>query len=292
MTKAYIIVFHQCFPTLKNDLEAYDTFSIICSNQDRISLLKLIQSLCCLYDAKMQGVMATIASHKHLYKHYQKDGVDNHTYHWEFLAHVETLETYGGLGVVGVVSTFMAAKIKEMVAANLIADATCPTDAEHALALNAVRDEYLAALMLNGTHHDRFSGLHTDLKNQYGYRDDRYPKTIDACLSLLNCWTPLGQKNLCACLDLQLQMINTKKKMTMKHLSLLRMLINPLAVLVLLPRKIPPQTRTSPPPTRRNLQMYAARSATSLVIHRRYVPNQNLLSKYTQSMPMLMMHPL
>ncbi len=142
-------------------------FSTIRSNQDVISLLKLIQSLCCLYDAKTQGVMATVPSHKCLYTHYQKDGVDNHTYHWEFLAHVETLKTYGGPGVVGVVPTFMAAKIKEMAAANLIADATCPTDAERALALNAICDEYLAALMLSSAHCNRFSGLRTDLKNQY-----------------------------------------------------------------------------------------------------------------------------
>jgi hypothetical protein len=194
MMKAYIIVFHQCSPTLTNNLDASNTFSTICSNQDVISLLKLIQSLCCLYDAKTQGVMATVASHKRLYTHYQKDRVNNHTYHQEFLAHVETLEMYGGLGVVSVVPTFMAAKIKEMAAANLIADATCPTDAKRMLALNAVRDEYLAALMHSGAHRDRFSGLRTDLKNQYGYGDDRYPKTINACLSLLNRWTLLGQQ--------------------------------------------------------------------------------------------------
>jgi hypothetical protein len=54
MTKAYIIVFHQCSPTLKNNLKALDTFSTIRSNQDVISLLKLIQSLCCLYDLSWQ----------------------------------------------------------------------------------------------------------------------------------------------------------------------------------------------------------------------------------------------
>jgi len=44
--------------------------------------------------------------------------------------------------------------------------------------------------MLNGAHHERFGALRTDLKNQYGYGEDRYPKTIDACLSLLNRWQP------------------------------------------------------------------------------------------------------
>jgi hypothetical protein len=49
--------------------------------------------------------MATVASHKQLFTYYQKDGVNNHMYHREFLAHVETIKTYGGLGAVGVVPT-------------------------------------------------------------------------------------------------------------------------------------------------------------------------------------------
>jgi hypothetical protein len=118
MAKAYIIIYHQCLPMLKNDLEASNMFATICSNQDVIALLKLVQSLCCLYDAKTQGVTATVALHKRLFTHYLKDNVKdnvdkNHTYHHEFLAHVETLETNGGVGVVGVVPTFLAAKIKE-----------------------------------------------------------------------------------------------------------------------------------------------------------------------------------
>ncbi len=47
MVKAYIIVYHQCSPTLKNDLKASDSFASICSSQDVIALLRLIQSLCC-----------------------------------------------------------------------------------------------------------------------------------------------------------------------------------------------------------------------------------------------------
>jgi hypothetical protein len=61
----------------------------------------------------------------------------------------------------------MVAKIKELAAANLVANAMCPTDAERVLTLNTVRDEYLAALMISGAHCNRFSGHRTDLKNQY-----------------------------------------------------------------------------------------------------------------------------
>ena len=88
------------------------------------------------------------------------------------------------------VPTFLTARIKELADSGVIVDATKPTDIERALRVSSVRDEFLAALMLNGAHCERFGALRTDLKNQYGYGDDRYPKTIDACLSLLNRWQP------------------------------------------------------------------------------------------------------
>ena len=47
MAKAFIVIYHQCYPALKNDLKAATTFASIRSNQDVIGLLKLIQSLCC-----------------------------------------------------------------------------------------------------------------------------------------------------------------------------------------------------------------------------------------------------
>ena len=106
------------------------------------------------------------------------------------MAHVETLETYGGIGVVGVVPTFLTTKIKNLADAGNIADASNPTVVEQALAVSSVRDEFLAALMLSGANRERFGALRSDLKNQYGYGKDCYPKTTDTCLSLLNRWQP------------------------------------------------------------------------------------------------------
>ncbi len=51
--------------------------------------------------------MATVASHKHLFTYFQRSGVDNHMYHHEFMAHVETIKTYGGMGAIGVIPTFL-----------------------------------------------------------------------------------------------------------------------------------------------------------------------------------------
>ncbi len=46
-----------------------------------------------------------IASHKLLFTYYQKDGVDSTTYHRKIMVHVETIETYGGVGAVGISSS-------------------------------------------------------------------------------------------------------------------------------------------------------------------------------------------
>ena len=132
--------------------------------------------------------MATVASHKRLHMHYQRDGVDNNTYYKEFIAHVETIETYGGMGSIGVISTFVASRIKLLAAEGKINDATNPTAAERDLVIRQVRDEYLGALMLSGCNRERFSHLRTDLQNQFGYGTDNYPKSPDQCLALLNRW--------------------------------------------------------------------------------------------------------
>ena len=146
-------------------------------------LLKLIQSLCCSYDAKTQSVMATVASHKRLFTYYQHDGNDNHTNFQEFSAHVETLETYGGIGVIGITPTFLTAKLKELAAASKVSSATAPTDAERMAAIKMVCDEFLGCLMLSW---DRYTALKTDLHNQYGYGKDLYPKSPDQGIALLN----------------------------------------------------------------------------------------------------------
>ena len=186
MARAFILIFHQCTPNLKNDIEAADTFPDIRAAQDPILLLKLIQSLCCSYDAKTQSIMATVASHKRLFTYYQRDGDDNHRYFQEFCAHVETLETYGGIGAIGITPTFLTAKLKELEAAGEISSATNPTDAERVSAIKLVRDEFLGCLMLSGANRDRYAALKTDLHNQYGYGKDLYPKSPDQCLTLLN----------------------------------------------------------------------------------------------------------
>jgi hypothetical protein len=193
MPKAFIHIHNQCSTNLKNDLEASNVFPTVKANKDPIGLLKLIQGLCCSYDSKTQSVMATVASQKKLFTFFQRDGMDNSTYHHKFVAHVETIETYGGSGAIGITPTFVAQKLQDMQKLGTCQDADNPTKPELATAHKAVRDEFLAALMLSGANCDRYGALRNELANQYGFGNDLYPKSIDQCLTMMNRWVDSAQ---------------------------------------------------------------------------------------------------
>jgi hypothetical protein len=186
MPKAYIHLYNQCSTNLKNDLEAATSFAKVESTKDPIGLLKLIQGLCCSYDSKTQSVMATVASHKKLFTFFQHNGVDNSSYHREFIALVETIETYGGHGAIGITPTFVAQKLQEMHAAGTCTNVASPTKDELAAAHLSVRKEFLTALFLSDTNRDRYGALRNELANQYTFGNDLYPKTTDQCLTMLN----------------------------------------------------------------------------------------------------------
>ncbi len=134
MPKAYIHLYNQCSTNLKNDLEAVTAFAQVESTKDPIGLLKLIQGLCCSYDSKTQSVMATVASHKKLFTYFQCDGVDNSSYHREFIDLVETIEMYGGHGAIGITPTFVVQKLQEMHVASTCTNVASPTTDERATA--------------------------------------------------------------------------------------------------------------------------------------------------------------
>jgi len=143
------------------------------------------KGLCCSYDSKTQSVMATVASHKKLFTYFQRDGVDNSSYHREFIALVETIEMYGVMGL-GITPTFVAQKFQEMYAAGACTNVASPTTDELATANYSVREEFLAALMLSGANRYRYGALRNELANQYTFGNDLYPKSTDQCLTMMN----------------------------------------------------------------------------------------------------------
>ena len=59
--------------------------------------------------------------------------------------YAETIETYFGVGAVGITPTFLTQKLKETTT-----DLTRPTNDERMAAIKVIRDKFLAALMLTG----------------------------------------------------------------------------------------------------------------------------------------------
>ena len=103
--------------------------------------------------------MATIASQKLLFTYYQKDEVSNTDYHREFMAHVETIETYGGVGAIGIVPAFVTQELIKIKTEGSCLDPKVPTDDKLATAKATVRDEFLAGLMLSGANYNRYNVL-------------------------------------------------------------------------------------------------------------------------------------
>jgi hypothetical protein len=120
--------------------------------------------------------MATIASQKLLFTYYQRDGVDNTAYHREFTAHVKTIETYGGIGAIGVVPTFVNQELKNMEVNGNCLDAANSSETELPTAKATVHDKFLAGLMLSGANRDRYNALRYELANQYGFGNNLYPQ--------------------------------------------------------------------------------------------------------------------
>jgi hypothetical protein len=102
------------------------------------------------------------------------------------MAHVETIETYGGIGAIGIVPIFVTQELLKMETEGTCTDPTAPTDSELAMAKATVRDEFLAGLMLSGANYNRYNLLRYELANQYGFGNYLYPKTVDQCLTMLN----------------------------------------------------------------------------------------------------------
>ena len=130
--------------------------------------------------------MARVASQKKLFTFFQWDGMDNSTYHREFITHIETIEAYDGMGMIAIVPTVVTQKLRDMQDDNKCVDPNNPSKDELAEAHKIVCDEFLAALILSRANRERYRVLRNELANQYGFGNNLYPKTVDQCLTMMN----------------------------------------------------------------------------------------------------------
>jgi hypothetical protein len=69
----------------------------------------------------------------------------------------------------------------------LCSDPNNPTEVKLTATRATVHEEFLGGLMLSGENRDQYNALKTELANQYAFGNDLYPKTVDQCLTMLNC---------------------------------------------------------------------------------------------------------
>ena len=111
-------------------------------------------------------------------------------YHREFLAHVETINVYGGKGTLGVIPLFVGAKLASLAAMGIITNVLTPTPEELSTAQELVLEEYLVALMLSGANYQLFELLHMTLAHHYAMGEDKYLKTTTVCMGMLEYYKP------------------------------------------------------------------------------------------------------
>ena len=104
--------------------------------------------------------------------YFQKDSIDNQMYHWEFMAHVETIETYGGANTLGFVPSLVHADLKRMETMGTIVSAKSATNAEKSVARATIQDEYLMAMLLSGANYNHCEKLRKKLSNLFAMGDD------------------------------------------------------------------------------------------------------------------------
>jgi hypothetical protein len=156
-SNAWALIYDQCMVELKNRIEGTAGYDKAKNNNNVVNLLAMIHGYCCQFDTLNDEYFGLVKVFKNLFFFYQKEGQSNADYHEDFLALTEVIEEYGGAGCITHFPTMMK---KELTKINeSLDDASKATPEQRAQAKLAVRNKFLAALMLNGANEARYGDL-------------------------------------------------------------------------------------------------------------------------------------
>jgi hypothetical protein len=136
--------------------------------------------------------MGLVRAFKNLLYFFQKPTQSNLDYHKDFLALVEVIEEYGG---VGLLTRFPNMIKKELLSDNLVV--TKATSDELKKAKKKVWEIFFAALMLDGASHDKYGDLKRSIQENYVTRTSEYPVSPEVVLRILNAYVPPAGWNRC-----------------------------------------------------------------------------------------------
>jgi hypothetical protein len=102
------------------------------------------------------------------------------------MALVEVIEEYGGAGLL----IFFPNMIRKELASKIIADMSKAMPGKLKEAKGAVRDKFLAPLMLNGANAAKYNELKRSMAENYVNGTSKYPASLELILPILNAYQP------------------------------------------------------------------------------------------------------
>ena len=153
-SNAWVLIYDQCSPELKNKLEGTEGYDGAKNTNDVAKLLTMTHGYCCQFDLLSNKYMAIVAAIKILFYFFQKAEQSNADYHEDFMAMLEVIEEYGGAGSM----THFPNMLKREIEADGT-DMSNPTNEQMKEGKKAICEKFLAALMLSGVNGAKYNDL-------------------------------------------------------------------------------------------------------------------------------------
>lgn len=143
MKREYTVVYDQCTPRLKTQLEGTNTFETVKNAWDIIALITLIKGIVCKFDKQQQGVYSRMQAKTWVMTLYQGSKQLNSNYVEEVKAVGDVVESYSG-------TYWKETGLLQVVLATSAADPNNPTEAETTATKRVINDKFLAAVFISG----------------------------------------------------------------------------------------------------------------------------------------------
>jgi hypothetical protein len=191
-SNAWALIYDQCSRELKNKLEGTEGYDRAKNTNDVAKRLTMICGYCCQFDLLSDEHMAIVAAIKNLFYFFQKVEQSNADYHKDFMAMLEVIEEYGGAGLM----THFLNMLKREIEADGT-DMSKATNEQMKEGKKAVREMFLAALMLSGANGAKYNDLKRGMKENFVMGTSMYPESPEAVLQILNAYVPPAGWNMC-----------------------------------------------------------------------------------------------
>ena len=166
--KVFNLILSRCEKDMRNRLESVREFKEACKVNDVVDLLRTIKDACFGSSQMNYPPFQAMKALSKLFQLHQGEKEAHQDYYKRFIGVVESVErSYGEL------APTQLAKKQSVFAS------------DKAAALSIERDKMLAFMFMDGADKKRFPDLMKSMRNDYALGVDKYPKTVEAALQVL-----------------------------------------------------------------------------------------------------------